>query len=139
MVISQILHLLPFLSLSTGQLVEIKHLFMNFINMQSIRIKYNTLIKNIHDGGLNFPDIQTIYTTVKARWTIRITSKESLLSPLPEISRATRLPQHHLPSFLLNASQIPAPIHTINTYIKDNICSLYKLRSLTQPPKNPMK
>ena len=47
-----------------------------FLNTKRYRVSYNTIIGEIQIGGLNFPDIKSIFTALKPAWVSRLLEKD---------------------------------------------------------------
>ena len=136
LVISQIQHIIPFLTLQKQHFIEIKHLFMNFINFSSLRIKYHTLILQTVDGGINFPDFQTIYTSVKTKWALRILTNNRINHVTKGISNMLCMQLGQLGNLRLDKLTIRPPIQHIDPYILENLLCLYSFRNTIQPTHN---
>ena len=55
---------------------EINKNLLNFICDSKEKIKRTTVIREIKDGGLNAPDIESKFMTLKSKWVERICAAE---------------------------------------------------------------
>ena len=73
LILSQFTHLFSMLYTPPYVLDKLKKLILNFLwNNKSPRVKYETIIANIKDGGLKLPDITSFHNAQKALWIKRL-------------------------------------------------------------------
>ena len=73
LILSQFTHLFSMLYTPPYVLEKLKRLILNFLwNNKPPRVKYETMIANIKDGGLKLPDITSFHNAQKAFWIKRL-------------------------------------------------------------------
>ena len=63
------------LAVSQGIINHINKCVYNFLWNKNERIKRNVLISNFEDGGIRMPDIDSIFSSLKAVWILRLIEK----------------------------------------------------------------
>ena len=98
MAISKFIYTATILRLRTEEYgKKTQRLIFNFIWNKTERIKRNTLIGNISDGGLAIMDIDSKLKALKAGWVIRLLNSNSTISKifkgiLPNLNKTLTLP-----------------------------------------------
>ena len=73
LILSQFTHLFSMLYTPPYVLDKLKKFILNFLwNNKPPRVKYETMIANIKDGGLKLPDITSFHNAQKAVWIKRL-------------------------------------------------------------------
>ena len=77
LILSQFTHLFSMLYTPPYVLDKLKKLILNFLwNNKPSRVKYETMIANIKDGGLKLPDITSFHNAQKIFWIKRLQTSE---------------------------------------------------------------
>ena len=78
LLIPQLLFSAHFLDIPTGYIKEVNKVFYKFLWNSHDRIKRNTLIADINEGGIQMMDIESQFEALKASWVVKlINSNES--------------------------------------------------------------
>ena len=78
LVISKMLYSAALLRPPEHIIKDIDSELKSFIGTKSLRLNASCIIGQIEDGGLNFPDIESVFCALKATWLTRLYNKKSI-------------------------------------------------------------